>query len=55
MTDYLYFQSIVQYRVPVDGGTPEVTKKFTREIKGKHPKKKETRTLSTTKTGTTTR
>lgn len=38
MTNFLYFQSIVQYRVPVndDGtlGTPQITQKFTSPIKG---------------------
>lgn len=37
MTEYLYFQSLVQYRVPLlPGGSigqPEVTKKFTVPIK----------------------
>lgn len=51
MEDFLYFQSIVQYRVPVnkDGtlGNPEITKKFTSPVKGakgynkKKPKQKE--------------
>ena len=49
--EYLYFQTIVQFRVPLEGGSPEVLKKFTTEMKGKHPKKKEKRTLSTTKQG----
>lgn len=38
MTNYLYFQSMVQYRVPIkeDGslGHPEILKKFTSPIKG---------------------
>lgn len=38
MTDFLYFQSIVQYRVKLneDGtiGNPEIIKKFTSPIKG---------------------
>jgi hypothetical protein len=38
MVKYLYFQSIVQYRVPVsDSGTigePEIIKKFTTPVKG---------------------
>lgn len=37
MTDYLYFQSLVQYRIPVINGVagnPEVLKKFTSPIKG---------------------
>ena len=49
--EYLYFQTIVQFRIPLEGGSPEVLKKFTTEMKGKHPKKKEKRTLSTTKQG----
>lgn len=43
MTEFLYFQSLVQYRIPViDGklGTPEVTSKFTTEVKGNHKKVK---------------
>ena len=40
MTEFLTFQSIVQYRQAIleDGrlGTPEILKKFTTEIKGTH-------------------
>lgn len=46
MTEYLYFQSLVQYRIPlVEGklGTPEVTSKFTTEVKGSHKKAKSPR------------
>jgi hypothetical protein len=38
MVKYLYFQSLVQYRIPLneDGttGNPEITRKFTSEMKG---------------------
>ena len=53
MSEYVYFQSIVQYRVPIDGGNPEVLKKFTTEIKGKHPKKKPKLDLTVNNQGTT--
>ena len=52
MTEYLYFQTIVQFRIPVDGGSPEVLKKFTTEMKGKHPKKKPKIDLTTTRSDT---
>ena len=42
MTTYLYFQSIVNYRIPMTEkglGSPEVTNKFTREVKGTHKKR----------------
>lgn len=43
MVEFLEFQSLVQYRVPVlpDGslGEPQVTKKFTTAIKGTQHKK----------------
>lgn len=38
MRDFLYFQSLVQYRIPVndDGtlGNPEIIRKFTSPVKG---------------------
>ncbi len=38
MPSFLYFQSLVQYRIPVntDGtlGNPEITRKFTTAVKG---------------------
>lgn len=51
MTSFMYFQSLVQYRVPIkdDGtlGTPEVTSKFTTEVKGSHKKvKKESKQIT---------
>lgn len=58
MTDFLYFQTVVQFRVPVtdDGrlGDPEIVKRFTspyngaqKAVKKKVPKKKqEPRTLT---------
>lgn len=55
MTEYLYFQTIVQFRVPVDGGNPEVIKKFTTEIRGKNPmKKKKHKPVETKESGVVT-
>ncbi len=34
MTEYLYFQSIVQYRIKLPDGRPEVVKRYTTAIKG---------------------
>lgn len=36
MTEYLNFQTIIQFRIPVGGGQPEVLKKFTTEFSGSH-------------------
>jgi len=52
MTDFICFQSIVNYRVPIVSGklgTPQVTNKFTREVKGSH--KKKVKPLKTVKLG----
>ena len=54
MTEFLYFQTVIQFRVPTDGGKPEVLKRFTSPFKGSQnltkkatpkPKKPEPRML----------
>lgn len=53
MTNFLSFQTIIQFRIPLndDGttGNPEILRKFTTEFNGKHPRKKVVKKLESVK------